>query len=34
MLAERLLGWRPTKPPVLEEIEHGSYARIADATAT
>ena len=33
-LAERLLGWRPAKPPVLEEIEHGLYARIADATAT
>jgi nucleoside-diphosphate-sugar epimerase len=24
--AEQLLGWRPTRPSVLEDIEHGSYA--------
>lgn len=33
-LAQRLLGWRPTKPSVLEEIEHGSYARLANPAAT
>jgi nucleoside-diphosphate-sugar epimerase len=33
-VAERLLGWKPTKRSVLEEIEHGSYARLAGATAT
>ncbi|MFL5474494.1 MAG: DUF4440 domain-containing protein, partial [Gemmatimonadales bacterium] len=23
--AETLLGWRPSRPSVLEDIEHGSY---------
>jgi nucleoside-diphosphate-sugar epimerase len=26
--AERLLGWRPSRPSVLEDIEHGSYAPV------
>ena len=27
--AEELLGWRPHRPDVLEDIEHGSYAGVA-----
>jgi hypothetical protein len=26
--AERLLGWRPHRPGVLEDLERGSYAAI------
>lgn len=29
--AQELLGWRPSRPNVLEDIEHGSYGRIASA---
>ena len=29
--AQELLGWHPSRPNVLEDIEHGSYGRIASA---
>jgi hypothetical protein len=25
--AQELLGWKPSRPDALQELEHGSYAR-------
>jgi nucleoside-diphosphate-sugar epimerase len=32
--AQELLGWRPYRPTVLEDLEHGSYARVPEGAGT